>query len=337
MFRRSRSLLVYLVLLLAVLYLLGRYGVFDVTTFTATEDRGTYALAFCPIDDCEQAMLDAIGRTSDVRCAFYELSLPRMIALLDEKQADVLVYDENARDLAEHDWITPVPSDGLMHDKFCVLDRTTVITGSTNPTGRGTKESDNNLIIITSPVLAKNYLAEFDELKTDAADARVLTPRLQFTDIASNRTFLIENYFCPDDACERHVLETLGRAKRSIRFMTFSFTSEAIGDLLVEKHATGMNVSGVFEKRQESKYSEYAGLRATGIPVLLDGNSADMHHKVFLIDPGTDDAIVILGSYNPTANGNERNDENLLIIHDATIADAFVAEFDRIWADASTQ
>jgi len=34
---------------------------------------------------------------------------------------------------------------------------------------------------------------------------------------------------------------------------------------------------------------------------------------------------------NPTKNGDERNDENLIIIKDETIAQLFLEEFERVW------
>ena len=43
---------------------------------------------------------------------------------------------------------------------------------------------------------------------------------------------------------------------------------------------------------------------------------AALRRKVFIID----ESVVITGSYNPTQNGDESNDENVLIIHDALIA-----------------
>jgi phosphatidylserine/phosphatidylglycerophosphate/cardiolipin synthase-like enzyme len=55
--------------------------------------------------------------------------------------------------------------------------------------------------------------------------------------------------------------------------------------------------------------------------------SKTMHHKVFIIDNKT----VITGSYNPTKNANERNDENILIIHDKKIAEKYLKEFERIY------
>ena len=72
-------------------------------------------------------------------------------------------------------------------------------------------------------------------------------------------------------------------------------------------------------------------MKDAGLDVRLDGNSATMHHKAFIID----NSIVAFGSYNPTASGNTRNDENMLIIHDPGIAQAFEQEFRRVYADAS--
>jgi phosphatidylserine/phosphatidylglycerophosphate/cardiolipin synthase-like enzyme len=55
-----------------------------------------------------------------------------------------------------------------------------------------------------------------------------------------------------------------------------------------------------------------------------------MHHKVIIIDRDT----VIFGSYNFSRNANESNDENLLIVYDATFASAFVEEFEKVWGAA---
>ncbi|HLD04135.1 MAG TPA: phospholipase D-like domain-containing protein [Candidatus Nanoarchaeia archaeon] len=52
-----------------------------------------------------------------------------------------------------------------------------------------------------------------------------------------------------------------------------------------------------------------------------------MHHKVFIID----NEIVITGSYNPTAGGDAKNRENILIIHNTNIAAQFIIEFERVW------
>ena len=54
-----------------------------------------------------------------------------------------------------------------------------------------------------------------------------------------------------------------------------------------------------------------------------------MHHKVFIIDR----KVVTTGSMNPTSNGNEKNNENLIIIHDEAIAKDYLNEFFKVWGE----
>ena len=106
--------------------------------------------------------------------------------------------------------------------------------------------------------------------------------------------------------------------------MTFSFTSDRLGELLLNSN---LEVKGVFEKSQAgSPYSEYHKL-IEKYDVRKDSNGGMMHHKVFIIDK----KIVITGSYNPTKNGNENNDENVLIIHSKVIAKKYLEEFEKIY------
>ena len=88
-----------------------------------------------------------------------------------------------------------------------------------------------------------------------------------------------------------------------------------------------IEIKGIFEKSQGgSKYSQFKRLEDFGMDVIKDSNPYNMHHKVFIIDNRT----VITGSFNPTKNGDLRNDENMLIIHDERIAGLFVEEFNHL-------
>ena len=54
-----------------------------------------------------------------------------------------------------------------------------------------------------------------------------------------------------------------------------------------------------------------------------DGNPDILHHKVFIID----NEIVVMGSFNFSASARDSNTENLLIIHNAEIANAYTNEW----------
>jgi phosphatidylserine/phosphatidylglycerophosphate/cardiolipin synthase-like enzyme len=50
----------------------------------------------------------------------------------------------------------------ILHHKVFIIDDTTVVTGSFNISSNATKSNDENLIIISDPDLAAQYIAEFD-------------------------------------------------------------------------------------------------------------------------------------------------------------------------------
>ena len=136
----------------------------------------------------------------------------------------------------------------------------------------------------------------------------------------------LENYFCPEDSCGKHVIEILEQTNKSIHFLTFSFTHDGIAKILALKNYEGKLVTGVYEKRNLQD-STYEMLKYQGAEVKPDNNPSSMHHKVFIID----EKIVITGSFNPTKSADTKNDENVLIIHDQKIAKQFMQEFYQVW------
>ncbi|WP_164738363.1 phospholipase D-like domain-containing protein [Aquabacter cavernae] len=63
-----------------------------------------------------------------------------------------------------------------------------------------------------------------------------------------------------------------------------------------------------------------------------EGNVFYIHTKILLIDPLSDDPLVISGSANFSKNSLVNNDENMLLIRgDTRVADIYMTEFDRIF------
>lgn len=288
------------------------------------QEYGNIDIYFCPHQNCEQQLIDKINAAqTSIHCAFFDLNLQNTINALENRHKEIevkVIVDADHKEQPE--WAKEDTRSAYMHNKFCIFDDKEIFTGSMNPTFNGATKNNNNILFITSKTLAKNYEDEFQSMWNNdfGNDNEVQSPQLMFND------FLIENYFCPEDNCEEHILETLHTAEASIHFMTFSFTSDPIGDLLLQK-SKSIEINGIFEKRQSSQYSEYEKLQH--LNVLFDTNPATMHHKVFIID----EKIVITGSMNPSNNGNTRNDENILVIHNEEIAQLFVQEFNAIPTD----
>jgi len=219
--------------------------------------------------------------------------------------------------------------EGLMHNKFIIIDGQEVWTGSVNYTTTDMYFNNNNLLYIRSEDLAANYTQEFEEMFLgdhfgDDVQSDTPYPIVKIAGLA------VENYFSPDDGAAQAVIDHLAQARTSIEFLAFSFTSDPIAAAMLDAVQRGVTVSGVMEEAQVNSNtgSEYENLRLGGADVRLDGNRRNMHHKVMIID----DRIVVTGSYNFTASAENRNDENLLIIEDAALADQYRREFEKIYA-----
>ena len=218
--------------------------------------------------------------------------------------------------------------ESLMHNKFILIDRIEVWTGSMNFTLNGAYENNNNLIRLRSESLAENYLVEFEEMFVDdrfgpGSPANTPHPDLE---IEGNR---VETFFSPEDETGARLLELLRDARQSIRFMVYSFTSDPIAEAMIERARAGVSVAGVLDEGQSNQNTgaEYERLLSGGVDVRLDGNPDNMHHKVIIID----EKIVVTGSYNLSANAEKRNDENTLILHDPEIAALYLSEFEHVF------
>jgi phosphatidylserine/phosphatidylglycerophosphate/cardiolipin synthase-like enzyme len=220
---------------------------------------------------------------------------------------------------------------GLMHDKFAILDRFEVWTGSMNLTLNGAYRSDNNLVRIRSAELARDYLAEFEEMFDEGrfgpgSPANTPNPVISIEDIQ------IEAYFAPEDETIDRLLELIEGAQESVYFLAYSFTDDDLAEALVNRVEDSVVVAGVMDEGQANSNigSDYEFFLKHGLDVRLDGNPGSMHHKVIVIDG----RFVVTGSYNFSNNARTRNDENTLVIHSVEVAGLFLEEFRRIYAAA---
>lgn len=213
--------------------------------------------------------------------------------------------------------------EALMHNKFIVIDRLEVWTGSMNFTLNGAYRNNNNLVRIRSSRLAENYLDEFEEMFTldlfsQATQADTPHPFLSFEGAD------VETYFSPDDGVQARLVELIDGAEESVYVMAFVFTADPLRDALIRADRRGVTVAGIFERGQANNAgSDFEDLVAAGLTFVLDANSRNMHHKVMIIDR----QIVVTGSYNFSRSAEERNDENLLVIHSREITALYLAEF----------
>lgn len=309
--------------------------------FTDPEDPGARSYRGGP----DEALAQAINRTRlSVDVAAHQLNLWSIRdALLSANRRGVKVrmvvesdyMDEQEIQLLKEAGI-PVLGDrreSLMHNKFVVLDRAEVWTGSMNFTTSDAYRNDNNLLRIRSTRLAENYTTEFNEMFEQDLFGNNVLAQTPYPSLTING-IPMEVYFSPDDGTAGEIIQQIRAARESIYFLAFSFTSDDIAGAILDQAKNGVRVAGVFEASQVETNSggDYDLFRRAGLEVRLDGNPRNMHHKVIIIDEIT----VITGSYNFSANAEKRNDENTLVIHDPEIADLFMNEYKRVFDTAQS-
>jgi phosphatidylserine/phosphatidylglycerophosphate/cardiolipin synthase-like enzyme len=287
------------------------------------------------------AAIDQARLSVDV--AIYSLSLDSvrdaLIRAHDRGVEVRVVMESDNRDRSDPQKLSdagiPVLGDrreGLMHDKFVVIDNAEVWMGSMNFTDSGAYEDNNNLLRIRSVKMAENYTTEFNEMFVDdmfGADDVPATPNPRVTIDG----IPIDVYFSPDDNVANNLLDLIYNAEESIYFMAYSFTSDPLAEAIRARAEEGVTVKGVMDSEQINSNigTEFDPFRQAGLDVRRDGNPGLLHHKVIIID----EQIVITGSYNFTNSAETRNDENLIVLYDPFFASQFMAEFQRVFALAT--
>ncbi len=301
------------------------------------DQRGPSPLLSAVVDD-----INAAQRSVDI--AVFDFEIPAVTdAMLQARQRGVRVRlvtdDENltAPEVAEEtgrlqDAGIDVRFDErepFMHNKFVVIDGAIAWTGSWNITANDTWRNNNNMIRVANRNVAAKYSAEFEQMLAGAfglykEDANP-SPAVQVGQVP------MEVYFSPRRGIGDRVVEYLNGAQQEIAFMAFSYTSDPIADAMINMQRAGVPVRGVMESQNaDGTGSEFARLERGGVDILRDGSCYIMHHKVIIIDR----QIVITGSYNFTASADRDNDENLVVVRDAALAEQYMAEFERVYAQA---
>jgi phosphatidylserine/phosphatidylglycerophosphate/cardiolipin synthase-like enzyme len=222
--------------------------------------------------------------------------------------------------------------EGLMHNKYTILDGKEVWTGSLNLTESSVYSDNNNLVLLQSEKAAQDYLNDFEMMfkkKKFGLAKESLTPMPEI-DLAGTKTWI---RFSPKDGVEKNLIQIVKSAKTSIDFLAYSFTSDTLAQAMRDRAKEGVKVRGVFDESQvkSNKGTEYDKLKAVkGFTVRLDGNPGLMHHKVIIIDG----SIVAFGSYNFSNSAEKINDENSVVIFDAGVATRFMQEFEKIFSQA---
>ncbi len=230
----------------------------------------------------------------------------------------------------------------LMHHKYVVRDASTVWTGSLNWTDDAWSRQENVVAVVESPAIAHAFMLDFEQLWTtdDVMRSGFVDPREEAG---------VSAWFTPghgEDLSAR-IAKLIRRARKRVRICSPVITTgpvlgtlaQVIADQtvdlagcidatqirqVVEQWSVNGNVSWKLPLLRQVMAGPFTGKESTpyGAGTVHDY----MHAKVTICDD-----TVFVGSFNLSRSG-EKNAENVLEIHDASLADRLAAYVDTVRA-----
>ena len=190
----------------------------------------------------------------------------------------------------------------LMHNKFYIFDNKIVITGSANLSHTDMSGFNSNAIIVfDSEKIAQIYTKEFEQMFSG-----------NFHNEKKNILKTKNIYFSPQDKpIEKGILPLIRNAKNYIYIPAFVISENQFVNEIIKAHQRGVDVKIIADALNASmQYSKIRDLRKAGIKVKIENYAGKMHSKTILID----DKYLIIGSMNFSYSGENKNDENVVIL-----------------------
>ena len=234
----------------------------------------------------------------------------------------------------------------IMHNKFVLIDAKStnpndalVWTGSADWTTTHFNSDFNNVIIIQDSALAHAYTNQFNIMwgsttNTPNASASLWGPCKPNSGqhIFNINGTTVELYFTPSDSTNAHILSTIQSANTDMYMGMYTFSDQPDASAMITAAHSGVVVDAAIDQfSRNDNFAAYDTLVAD-----LDTNHVKTyvggyiyHNKYLIVDPSNtcSDPQVLTGSHNWTASADQQNDENTLIIHDATIANIYYQAF----------
>ncbi len=147
------------------------------------EKNTSYQVCFTPQDNCTQLIIQLIDSAkTQIRGQIYSFTskpIAKALVRAEKRGIDVqIIYDQSNSDSHHYSlapyliknhipaYIDTVP--GIAHNKVLIIDSQTVETGSFNYTQSAQENNAENVLIINSPQLAKQYLTNWQSRKAAA-------------------------------------------------------------------------------------------------------------------------------------------------------------------------
>jgi phosphatidylserine/phosphatidylglycerophosphate/cardiolipin synthase-like enzyme len=215
----------------------------------------------------------------------------------------------------------------IMHNKFFIIDDRYVWTGSTNLSGTGTGGYNaNSVVVIDNIDIAFYYNTELNQMLNGKFQRKKQVVNTSPVYINGTR---VETYFSPKSSTYKNAIRSIIiNAKDTIDIPIFFLTHKILLRDLIKAKKRGVKIRIIIDATAaNNKYSIHQKLRDNKIAVKVENFGGKMHVKSAIVD----NKIIIAGSMNFTAAGEDKNDENTLIIHSEKLAIEYTDYFNKLW------
>ena len=304
----------------------------------------------CNTEACRALLKEINGAKNTIDLALYGFdNSPKILSALKQAKARNvrirLVYDRQSSpdkeyykdtnelvklaDSSNSDYIQgqTTHTNKLMHNKFMIVDNKIVYTGSMNFSSTGLSDYNaNTIIILHSKDIAELYTKEFEQMLSGKFHNQKSSLNLQNQFNISGTKVGV--YFSPYDKTSNHIIPLINSAKHYIYMPTFLITHTQIADALMNAKRRGVDVKIIMDATNiNTTHTKHYILRKAGIQLKTEIFAGKMHSKTIIID----DKYIIAGSMNFSNSGENKNDENCLIIENSKLAKEYKQFFIYLW------
>ena len=280
-------------------------------------DIAIYGYSYVP--EIEKAIENAIKRNVKIRLVYDQdnegkniyPNTDKIVSLIPQNKSDIL-SDE---------------SKYIMHNKFYIFDNETLITGSANLSHTDMSGfNSNSVMVIKSKEVANIYKTEFEQMYSGNFHNKKISHPKKHIKVAN---VILDIYFSPQDkTITKVILPLIRNAKNYIYIPTFVLTDYKVTEELIKAKKRGVDVKIIIDALNASiKHTKHNNLRLGGVLVKTENYAGKMHSKSMIID----DKYTIIGSMNFSYSGENKNDENLVLITDTKIAKQYKNFFLSQW------
>lgn len=215
----------------------------------------------------------------------------------------------------------------LMHNKFMIFDNKSVITGSMNFSSTGFSGFNTNCIfLINSKEAANIYTEEFNQMLSGKFSN--LKSKISRKSIQLGNTVITPLFSPKDKIITNNIIPVIEKAQKYIYIPAFIITHDELTNALIRAKKRGVDVKVILDATNTSgNRNKLKVLRMSEIPVKVENYAGKVHSKSIIID----DKYIIAGSMNFSNSGENKNDENVLIVQDERLARHYKGFFEYLW------